>query len=67
MFNIKPLRALKTPPESPIAIGVISETVDWQKLFEEYLKAGSESPMITVEVAVCVLPLVGSVHVAETT
>ena len=67
MFNVKPTGALKTPPRVPVIVAEITETVDWQKLFEEYLKAGSESPMITVEVAVCVLPLVGSVHVAKTT
>ena len=35
VFNIKPIGALKTPPGVPDIVGVITETVDWQKLFEE--------------------------------
>ena len=27
VFNVKPLRALKTPPESPVMVGVITETL----------------------------------------
>ena len=30
VFNVKPLRALKTPPESPVMVGVITETLFWQ-------------------------------------